>query len=99
MQFNPKGAKGNPPTIAGHRPVLTEMSERSREIFRQIVDAYVETGEPVGSRTLSRRLGHLSPATIRNVMADLEEVGLLFAPIPRPAGCRPISGCGCSSTG
>jgi len=80
MQFNPKGGKGNSPTIAGHRPVLTEMSERSREIFRQIVDAYVETGEPVGSRTLSRRLGHLSPATIRNVMADLEEVGLLFAP-------------------
>ena len=46
-----------------------------------IVDAYVETGEPVGSRTLSRR-GRLdlSPATIRNVMADLEEAGLLFAP-------------------
>jgi heat-inducible transcriptional repressor len=80
MQYDPKGAKGNPPTMAGHRPVLAEMSDRSREIFRQIVDAYVETGEPVGSRTLSRRLGHLSPATIRNVMADLEEVGLLFAP-------------------
>jgi heat-inducible transcriptional repressor len=45
-----------------------------------IVDAYVETGEPVGSRTLSRRLGQHSPATIRNVMADLEELGLLFAP-------------------
>src|SRR5688500_20249890 len=76
MEFVPKGGKGN----IGHRPVLAEMSERSREIFRQIVDAYVETGEPVGSRTLSRRLGHLSPATIRNVMSDLEEIGLLFAP-------------------
>jgi heat-inducible transcriptional repressor len=81
MQFDPKGGKGSAAGgIAGHRPVLAEMSDRSREIFRQIVDAYVETGEPVGSRTLSRRLGHLSPATIRNVMADLEEVGLLFAP-------------------
>src|SRR5574339_819931 len=79
MQFIPKGGKGEG-GIGDHRPVLAEMSDRSREIFRQIVDAYVETGEPVGSRTLSRRLGHLSPATIRNVMSDLEEVGLLFAP-------------------
>ncbi len=63
-----------------HRPILSELSERSREIFRLIVDTYLESGEPVGSRTLSRRLGHLSPATIRNVMADLEENGLLFAP-------------------
>jgi heat-inducible transcriptional repressor len=60
-----------------------------------IVDAYVETGEPVGSRTLSRRGGlDLSPATIRNVMADLEESGLLFAPhtsagrLPTEAGLR-----------
>ncbi|HEX9491558.1 MAG TPA: heat-inducible transcriptional repressor HrcA, partial [Stellaceae bacterium] len=52
------------------KPVITELNERSREIFRMVVDAYVETGEPVGSRTLSRR-GHLdlSPATIRNVMS------------------------------
>lgn len=58
-----------------------ELSERSREIFREIVDAYVETGEPVGSRTLSRRLSvSLSPATVRNVMSDLEEAGLLYAP-------------------
>src|SRR5262245_36392595 len=78
MQFIPKGGKGV--GVVEHRPVLTEMSDRSREIFRMIVEAYVETGEPVGSRTLSRKLGHLSPATIRNVMSDLEEVGLLFAP-------------------
>lgn len=63
------------------QPELSDLSERSREIFRHIVDAYVETGEPIGSRTISRRLGmSLSPATIRNVMADLEEAGLLFAP-------------------
>ncbi|MCG8592985.1 MAG: heat-inducible transcriptional repressor HrcA [Kiloniellales bacterium] len=60
---------------------LSGMNERSREVFRHIVDAYVETGEPIGSRTLSRQLGlDLSPATIRNVMADLEDLGLLFAP-------------------
>ena len=50
-------------------------------MLREIVEQYVETGEPVGSRTLSRLLPmNLSPATIRNVMADLTEAGLLFAP-------------------
>ena len=75
--------------------VVTELSERSREVFRHIVEAYVETGEPVGSRTLSRRLSvALSPATIRNVMADLEQAGLLYAPhtsagrLPTEAGLR-----------
>jgi heat-inducible transcriptional repressor len=64
----------------GRPDAVAELSQRSRDIFRHIVDAYVETGEPVGSRTLSRRLGlSLSPATIRNVMADLEEAGLLYA--------------------
>jgi heat-inducible transcriptional repressor len=57
------------------------LDSRSAAILRQIVELYVETGEPVGSRTLSRRLPvSLSPATIRNAMADLEEAGLLFAP-------------------
>lgn len=72
-----------------------KLSERSREILRHVVEAYVETGEPVGSRTLSRRSGlQLSPATIRNVMADLEELGLLYAPhtsagrLPTEAGLR-----------
>ena len=63
------------------RSVFAELNERSRDIFTKIVDAYVETGEPIGSRSLSRRLAsNLSPATIRNVMADLEEWGLLYAP-------------------
>ena len=63
------------------RSQLKTLNERSREIFRHIVDAYVETGAPVGSRTLTRRLGmNLSPATVRNVMADLEDAGLLFSP-------------------
>jgi heat-inducible transcriptional repressor len=69
------------PAAERPRPTIAELSERSREIFRHIVEAYVESGEPVGSRTLSRRLGmSLSPATIRNVMSDLEEAGLLYAP-------------------
>ncbi|MEJ2026004.1 MAG: heat-inducible transcriptional repressor HrcA [Limibacillus sp.] len=60
---------------------LNELNERSREIFRHIVEAYVETGAPIGSRTLSRKMGmDLSSATIRNIMADLEEAGLLYAP-------------------
>lgn len=61
--------------------MITELNDRSREIFRRIVDGYLETGSPVGSRTLSKQPGlGVSPATIRNVMADLEEAGLLFSP-------------------
>ena len=57
------------------------LDPRSAAILREIVEQYVETGEPVGSRTLSRRLPMaLSPATIRNVMSDLTDAGLLFAP-------------------
>ena len=67
--------------IASDTHSVVALNERSREIFRQIVDAYVETGEPIGSRTIARKLsGSLSPATIRNVMADLEYAGLLFSP-------------------
>ena len=61
--------------------MITELNERSRLIFAEIVEAFLEDGDPVGSRTLSRRLPlRLSPATIRNVMADLEESGFLYAP-------------------
>ncbi|MEG3616987.1 heat-inducible transcriptional repressor HrcA [Magnetovibrio sp. PR-2] len=61
--------------------MITELNERSREIFRRIVDGYLDTGAPVGSRTLSRQSGlDISPATIRNVMADLEDAGLLCSP-------------------
>ncbi|GAB6052471.1 heat-inducible transcriptional repressor HrcA [Magnetospira thiophila] len=75
--------------------MITDLNDRSRKIFRQIVDTYLETGEPVGSRTLARLLdSRLSPATIRNVMADLEDFGLLFSPhtsagrLPTDAGLR-----------
>ncbi|MBX6746115.1 MAG: heat-inducible transcriptional repressor HrcA, partial [Acetobacteraceae bacterium] len=60
---------------------LSGLDSRSAQVLRELVELYVQTGEPVGSRTLSRRLPlGLSPASIRNVMADLEEAGLLYAP-------------------
>lgn len=75
--------------------IISELNERSREVFREIVEAYVADGDPVGSRTLSRRLKTgISPATVRNVMADLEDMGLLYAPhtsagrLPTDAGLR-----------
>jgi heat-inducible transcriptional repressor len=75
--------------------MIHELNQRSRDVFRHIVDAYVTSGEPVGSRTIARRLAQpLSAATIRNVMADLEEAGLLYAPhtsagrLPTDAGLR-----------
>lgn len=62
-------------------PMITALNERSREIFRIIVDSYMQSGDPVGSRTISKLSAlNLSPATIRNVMADLEGAGLLYAP-------------------
>jgi heat-inducible transcriptional repressor len=73
---------------------MQSMDARSRDIFRQIVETYLETGEPVGSRTLSKGGIQLSAASIRNVMADLTELGLLDAPhvsagrMPTHAGLR-----------
>jgi heat-inducible transcriptional repressor len=74
---------------------LAQLTERSREIFRSIVDSYLASGEPVGSRQLSRVLPMtLSPASIRNVMQDLEELGLIYAPhisagrLPTEVGLR-----------
>jgi len=74
---------------------LIDLDKRSREIFRAIVETYLETGEPVGSRNVSRSLGiSLSPASVRNVMADLEHMGLLASPhtsagrLPTETGLR-----------
>lgn len=87
---------GAPAIDAGPaRLVVAELGERPREVFRHLVDAFLASGEPVGSRTLSQRLPHsLSPASIRNVMADLEAMGLLYAPhtsagrVPTERGLR-----------
>src|SRR6202165_1128408 len=60
---------------------LAQLNDRSREIFRQIVESYLATGEPVGSRNISRLIPiTLSPGSVRNVMADLEALGLIYAP-------------------
>ncbi len=67
--------------IGASQVSLAALNERSREIFKSIVESYLATGEPVGSRNLSRILPiALSPASVRNVMSDLEEIGLIFAP-------------------
>src|SRR5260370_910713 len=75
--------------------LASELGGRPREVFRHLVEAYLTSGEPVGSRTLSQRLPlTLSPASIRNVMADLERMGLLYAPhtsagrVPTEKGLR-----------
>jgi len=60
---------------------LAQLNERSRDIFRQIVESYLATGEPVGSRNISKLISMpLSPASVRNVMSDLEQLGLIYAP-------------------
>jgi len=86
-----KGAR----TAAEAAVNLRQLNERSREIFKRIVETYLETGEPVGSRNLSRALPMtLSPASVRNVMSDLEALGLIYAPhtsagrLPTQSGLR-----------
>jgi heat-inducible transcriptional repressor len=75
--------------------ILEEMNDRSREVFRRVVEGYLDSGEPVGSRTLTRTLSEkVSAATIRNVMQDLEYLGLLNSPhvsagrVPTQLGLR-----------
>ncbi|SLN69437.1 Heat-inducible transcription repressor HrcA [Falsiruegeria litorea R37] len=75
--------------------ILDEMNDRSREVFRLIVEGYLDSGDPVGSRTLTRTLSEkVSAATIRNVMQDLEFLGLLDSPhvsagrVPTQMGLR-----------
>lgn len=75
-------------------PGLAELDTRARDIFRRVVESYLETGEPVGSRTISKGGVALSPASIRNTMQDLAQLGLLDAPhtsagrMPTHAGLR-----------
>jgi heat-inducible transcriptional repressor len=67
--------------IGSSQVSLAHLNERSREIFKQIVESYLATGEPVGSRNISRIIPMtLSPASVRNVMTDLEHLGLVYAP-------------------
>ncbi|MEP4343401.1 MAG: heat-inducible transcriptional repressor HrcA, partial [Lentilitoribacter sp.] len=75
--------------------MLAELDDRSREVFKSIVETYLGSGEPLGSRSLSRLLPMtLSPASVRNVMSDLEELGLIYSPhvsagrLPTQSGLR-----------
>jgi heat-inducible transcriptional repressor len=77
------------------RRLLEEMNDRSREVFRRVVEGYLLTGAPVGSRSLTRELSEkVSAATVRNVMQDLEYMGLLDSPhvsagrVPTQSGLR-----------
>ena len=73
------GAPVRPETETGN--AFEDLNQRSRQIFRQIVETYLESGDPLGSRLLSKKLDlNLSPATIRNVMQDLELLGLIYSP-------------------
>ena len=74
---------------------VTELTDRARDVFRIVVESYIDSGQPVGSRTISKLSPlNLSPASIRNVMQDLEEFGLLAAPhtsagrMPTESGLR-----------
>jgi len=90
MAMTPLHMPGQPPRSA----TLAELDERARDIFRRVVETYLETGEPVGSRTVSKGGVSLSPASIRNTMQDLTQMGLLAAPhtsagrLPTHAGLR-----------
>ena len=75
--------------------IIDELNERSREVFRRVVEGYLQSGDPVGSRTLTRTMNEkVSAATIRNVMQDLEYLGLLGSPhvsagrVPTQMGLR-----------
>lgn len=76
-------------------PPILELTDRARDVFRTVVESYLDSGTPIGSRTISKLSGlNLSPASIRNVMQDLEELGLLAAPhtsagrMPTDSGLR-----------
>lgn len=103
LTASPRITRSLPPALAGKhglemtdaRPTLDDLNGRSREIFARLVQTYIDSGEPVGSRTLSKTLElGLSAASIRNVMQDLEQLGLLDSPhtsagrIPTQQGLR-----------
>jgi len=76
-------------------PLMEDMNDRAREVFRRVVEGYLTSGDPVGSRSLTRSMSKkVSAATIRNVMQDLEYLGLLNSPhvsagrIPTELGLR-----------
>ncbi len=95
MQPQAGDATPKPETMSTPQATVTDMNDRTREVFRRVVEGYLTSGEPVGSRTLTRSLSEkVSAATVRNVMQDLEYLGLLDSPhisagrVPTQAGLR-----------
>jgi heat-inducible transcriptional repressor len=95
--MQPQAADATPiaEPMTNPQAVLSDMNDRTREVFRRVVEGYLNSGEPVGSRTLTRSLSEkVSAATVRNVMQDLEYLGLLDSPhisagrVPTQAGLR-----------
>lgn len=93
--IHPMSIHSQKPLVDERLQGLAQLDQRSRDIFRRLVETYLDTGEPVGSRTISRILpSSLSPASVRNVMMDLEETGLIYSPhtsagrMPTNAGLR-----------
>lgn len=93
--MQPLAWDATPITMTTPQPILSDMNDRTREVFRRVVEGYLTSGEPVGSRTLTRTLSEkVSAATVRNVMQDLEYLGLLDSPhvsagrIPTQMGLR-----------
>lgn len=93
--IHPMSIHSQKPMVDERLQGLAQLDQRSRDIFRRLVETYLDTGEPVGSRTISRILpSSLSPASVRNVMMDLEETGLIYSPhtsagrMPTNAGLR-----------
>lgn len=92
--MQPRATDATPITMTS-QPILSDMNDRTREVFRRVVEGYLNSGEPVGSRTLTRTLSEkVSAATVRNVMQDLEYLGLLDSPhisagrVPTQMGLR-----------
>ena len=84
--------------MSDNSQLLSEMNDRTREVFRRVVQGYLDSGDPVGSRTLTRTMSEkVSAATVRNVMSDLEFMGLLGSPhtsagrIPTQQGGEPAA--------
>ena len=93
--MQPRAMDATPITMTTPQPILADMNDRTREVFRRVVEGYLSSGEPVGSRTLTRSMSEkVSAATVRNVMQDLEYLGLLDSPhvsagrVPTQLGLR-----------
>ena len=80
--------------------LFVDLTDRKKQILKVVVEDYIRTAEPVGSKAIAAEMGgSVSSATIRNELSDLVELGYLEQPpIPPPDGCRPPRAIGCMST-